>query len=230
MIVQSPESLIDWSEIIATGTQAGEFLQGQLTQDVLQCDLAPQWSLVLSPTSEIVGLLFVTKLASGYSIVVESADAEKVLTRLRRFVLRVDVEFSRKDGIEGPFRTLAERIEAGMPASAEFSTEVLPHAFGKDFVSKTISFSKGCFTGQELVGRLDARGSNVPWRFVHFVAPNLEIATNALRLSGPATTSGPATVISSPTGVEGLAIVHRSLLGEELAVNINGTQIAIVNS
>ena len=31
-------------------------------------------------------------------------------------------------------------------------------------VDRTVSFSKGCFTGQELVARLDARGSNVARR------------------------------------------------------------------
>ncbi len=31
-------------------------------------------------------------------------------------------------------------------------------------VDRTVSFTKGCFTGQELVARLDARGSNVARR------------------------------------------------------------------
>jgi len=35
-----------------------------------------------------------------------------------------------------------------------------------------VSFTKGCFTGQELVGRLDARGSSVPWRMVRASGPS----------------------------------------------------------
>ena len=38
-------------------------------------------------------------------------------------------------------------------------------------VERTVSFTKGCYTGQELVARLDSRGSNVPRRLVGVVAP-----------------------------------------------------------
>jgi folate-binding Fe-S cluster repair protein YgfZ len=34
-----------------------------------------------------------------------------------------------------------------------------------------VSFTKGCFTGQELVARIDSRGGNVPRRLVGIVAP-----------------------------------------------------------
>jgi folate-binding Fe-S cluster repair protein YgfZ len=37
-------------------------------------------------------------------------------------------------------------------------------------VERTVSFTKGCYTGQELVARLDARGSNVPRRLVGVIA------------------------------------------------------------
>jgi folate-binding protein YgfZ len=37
-------------------------------------------------------------------------------------------------------------------------------------VERTVSFTKGCYTGQELVARIDARGSNVPRRLVGLVA------------------------------------------------------------
>jgi folate-binding protein YgfZ len=37
-------------------------------------------------------------------------------------------------------------------------------------VERTVSFTKGCYTGQELVARLDSRGNNVPRRLVGVVA------------------------------------------------------------
>ena len=37
-------------------------------------------------------------------------------------------------------------------------------------VDRTVSFTKGCFTGQELVARIDARGSNVARRLCGVVA------------------------------------------------------------
>ena len=33
-------------------------------------------------------------------------------------------------------------------------------------MERSVSFTKGCYTGQELVARLDARGNNVPRRLV----------------------------------------------------------------
>ena len=38
-------------------------------------------------------------------------------------------------------------------------------------VARTVSFTKGCYTGQELVARIDSRGSNVARRLVGVVAP-----------------------------------------------------------
>lgn len=55
----------------------------------------------------------------------------------------------------------AARIEAGFPImGAELDESTIPQAAG--IVERTVSFTKGCFTGQELVARLDARGSRVP--------------------------------------------------------------------
>jgi folate-binding protein YgfZ len=57
----------------------------------------------------------------------------------------------------------ALRIAAGWPAwGAELSERSLPHEAG--LVGTTVSVTKGCYTGQELVARLEARGANVPRR------------------------------------------------------------------
>ena len=52
------------------------------------------------------------------------------------------------------------RIEAGVPMGGREVTEATIAA-EVGLVDRTVSFTKGCFTGQELVARLDARGSNV---------------------------------------------------------------------
>lgn len=55
----------------------------------------------------------------------------------------------------------AARIEAGLPQmGSELDERTIPHEAG--IVPWTVSFTKGCFTGQELVARLDARGARVP--------------------------------------------------------------------
>lgn len=59
----------------------------------------------------------------------------------------------------------AARILAGVPRLGHELTErTIPQEAGDELVRRSVSFTKGCYTGQELVARLDSRGSNVPRR------------------------------------------------------------------
>lgn len=63
----------------------------------------------------------------------------------------------------------ALRIEAGIPVMGrELDERTIAAEAG--LVGRTVSFTKGCYTGQELVARLDARGSRVARRLVGVVA------------------------------------------------------------
>ena len=53
------------------------------------------------------------------------------------------------------------RILTGEPAmGAELNENTIPAEAG--IVDSSVSFTKGCFTGQELVARIDSRGNNTP--------------------------------------------------------------------
>ncbi len=55
------------------------------------------------------------------------------------------------------------RIEAGIPVMGrEMDESTIPAEAG--VVEQSVSFTKGCYTGQELVARIDSRGGNVPRR------------------------------------------------------------------
>jgi folate-binding protein YgfZ len=57
----------------------------------------------------------------------------------------------------------AVRIECGVPAmGAELTDETIPAEMGEWIIAASVSFTKGCYTGQELVARIDSRGGNVP--------------------------------------------------------------------
>jgi folate-binding protein YgfZ len=61
------------------------------------------------------------------------------------------------------------RITSGIPAmGAELTEKTIAAEAG--LVERTVNFTKGCYTGQELVARLDARGSKVARRLVGVVA------------------------------------------------------------
>ena len=60
------------------------------------------------------------------------------------------------------------RIDSGIPAmGSELTEKTIAAEAG--LLERTVSFTKGCYTGQELVARLDARGNNVPRRLVGVV-------------------------------------------------------------
>ncbi len=55
------------------------------------------------------------------------------------------------------------RIACGVPAmGAEITDDTIPAELGQWVIDASVSFTKGCFTGQELVARIDSRGGNVP--------------------------------------------------------------------
>lgn len=56
----------------------------------------------------------------------------------------------------------AARIACGVPAmGAELTERTIPAEAGRWLIGVSVSFTKGCYTGQELVARLEARGTNV---------------------------------------------------------------------
>ncbi|MGH9138445.1 MAG: YgfZ/GcvT domain-containing protein, partial [Acidimicrobiales bacterium] len=59
----------------------------------------------------------------------------------------------------------AVRIAAGIPVSGvDIGPGTIPAEAGTWLVRAAVSFTKGCYTGQELVARIDSRGGNVARR------------------------------------------------------------------
>ena len=64
----------------------------------------------------------------------------------------------------------AVRIEAGVPVMGrELDERTIPAEAGKGLVDRAVSFTKGCYTGYELVERIDSRGGHVPRRLLGVV-------------------------------------------------------------
>lgn len=107
------------------------------------------------------------------------------------------------------------RIEAGWPRMGSELTE-RTIAAEAGIVERTVSFTKGCYTGQELVARLDARGSNVPRRLHAFVAETDEVhapAPGDVFVAGDREVGEVTSVAYSPArqAAVGLAYVRREV-------------------
>ncbi len=216
---EAPQCVVEraeqWSTIEATGPDSESFLQGQLSQDISSLSSSGLWALVLAPDSVVMTSCFVSPVPDGFTLVVPRELGDVAFARLRRFLLRTKCTLNLVDAEVGPFATVAQRIAEGRPGPGEFARQLTPHTFGASFVRSTISFTKGCFTGQELVGRLDARGSSVPWRLVRATGPSEDRVNDVLGSKGPAGTSGMTSVLKVEHGVIGLGIAHRTLWGSD---------------
>jgi len=214
-VINSAGTQLLWSEILVNGPDSESFLQGQITQDLSSISATGSWTLLLQPDSSVIAALFVRKLEDGFSCVVERQLAEFSVARLRRFHLRVACTIEVGEIAVGPFSSLSEQISAGWIGANECALSLTPQCYGARVVSESISFSKGCFTGQELVGRLDARGSSVPWRLVRVTGPSVERISEAVVSKGPDGPRGITSCVASLDSVQALAIVHRTLLDSD---------------
>jgi len=216
------DSTVRWSSIVARGPEAESFLQGQLSQDVSTVTTGT-WALLLAPDGIVITSCLVSAISVGYDLAVPRELGEVALARLRRFLLRTQCTLELVERVDGPIHTVREQIHSGLPGAAEFARGLTPQCFGASFVASTVSFTKGCFTGQELVGRLDARGSSVPWRLVRATGPNEARIGDVLTSKGPAGVSGLTSSTPEGESVVGLGFAHRSLFGSaelELAVDV----------
>lgn len=91
----------------------------------------------------------------------------------------------------GPEWLEASRIEARFPAMGrELDERTIPGE--TDLLDRTVSFTKGCYTGQELVARIDSRGGNVPRHLRLLVSADRLTPGDELELDG-----GPVGVVTS---------------------------------
>lgn len=157
--------------VIVSGADAGDYLQTQLTQDVLSLGIGESaWSFLLRPKSEIIALMRVTRsAATEYTLEVEAGWGDTVRRVIDEFLGRMDVSFEQAtlksaDVSSSEDREQA-RIAAGWPRmGAEIDGRTTPAMTG--IIAETISFDKGCYTGQEFVARVHYRDVAPPKRLI----------------------------------------------------------------
>jgi len=156
-----------YSSILASGADAFDFLQAQLTNDLRllqeQAQLLSAWC---NPKGRVICIMRLKQSDTGYQMVLPAELAESVLKRLTmfRFRSRVDLESAPATaddlGISGTTEDWllnnlrAGRAEVWRAQSEEFT----PHMLNLDLLG-VVSFDKGCYPGQEIVARTHYRGA-----------------------------------------------------------------------
>jgi len=147
------------------GPDAATYLQSQLSQDINELAVgAAAWSFLLQPTGKVDVLLHVAREADdSFELRVDRGFGEELVARLNRFKIRVKAEVTAVEGSAGdPERYHSERVAAGWPAmGVEITDSTIPGEL-PDVVAVAVSFTKGCYPGQELVERMDSRAAQAP--------------------------------------------------------------------
>jgi folate-binding protein YgfZ len=173
----------DWERDVVrvAGPDAETFLQGQLSQDIAAlAQGSSAWSFVLQPQGKVDVFLRITRVDGDQFVLDTDAGwGERLVARLNRFKLRTKVDIEALAAGDAPPAAVAppewpgldddgrpfelRRLAAGFPRmGAEADESTIPAELGADVIARAVSFTKGCYTGQELVARIDSRGGNVP--------------------------------------------------------------------
>jgi folate-binding protein YgfZ len=203
-----PAILDDRAIIAVSGPEARDFLQGLVTNDIVN-GLAPGTGLytaLLSPQGKILFDFLVTEGDGALLMDVASPTADALLKKLRMYKLRSKVEIERRpqlgvyvslkghpdnrptpyvnravsftdprlsqlgvrsigakaempDNLPGAHQYHETRLELGVPEAADFGFEKI---FALDAGLEElhgVSFTKGCYIGQELTSRMKHRAS-----------------------------------------------------------------------
>jgi folate-binding protein YgfZ len=158
------------------GPDARSYLQSQLSQD-LDGTEERTWSLLLDPAGSLVAVLALRTAPDSVTIEFPAGLGESVLARLRRFAIRAEVEFGapRPAGVNVATELANERsrVLAGIPGRREIERGLVAHGLDAGLLERSVSFTKGCYPGQELVARMHARGATPPYvlRRITLTAP-----------------------------------------------------------
>jgi folate-binding protein YgfZ len=158
------------------------------------------------------GLYVTTHL--GVDVICPAADADAARTAL---------------GVEPVSPDAAEllRIEAGRPRfGVDFDADTIPEE--ADLNDRAVSFSKGCYVGQETVARLHYKGK--PNRHLRGLRLSEPVPSGTeLRLGERTVGTLGSTAVSPVHGPIGLALVRREASpGDELALGDTGATAAVV--
>ena len=142
------------------------YLHSQVAQDLNELDVGSSaWTLVLEPSGKVESLARVARTADDrFDFDVDAGFGDALAARLNRFKIRVQAEISVVPAASPTPSNdhEAARVAAGWP---RMGFEIVP---GVTIPAITgvmpvaVNFTKGCYPGQELVERMDSRGTDAP--------------------------------------------------------------------
>jgi hypothetical protein len=150
--------------IKVAGADAGKLLQGQLTCDIQSLgDNQYQLAAHCNPQGRVISLFYIIHLNNAYYLLMPHNMLDITLSALKKYAVFY------KSTLEDASQELTDVLQQiGNPTLFDVKTGVprihpqtsglfLPHDINLDQLN-AISFDKGCYTGQEIIARMQYRG------------------------------------------------------------------------
>lgn len=167
------------------GADASDWLQGQITQDIVELPGSPgKWFALCTPTGHIQCAGSVWSESAGMGVAVDSRAREVLEGRVRTHVILEDVRLeavgpAEMDASFAVANAPGTRLDGealfrqGFPiAGKDYDGKVLCSELGEAFLDRAVSYTKGCYPGQEIIQRIKTRGhTNRTWRAVETSGP-----------------------------------------------------------
>lgn len=165
-------ALQDWQAVRFSGADRLEWLQGQLTHDVLrQEDSLFCW---LEPSGRCLAFGGLHIELDHVDLYVPKSTVDSILKRVEEMVIMEDVEANLTDGqveFEPTLRLIlsdgseksdqsdgqfdAMLLECGFPLwGVDINERSIPFDLGDAFADAAVSPNKGCYVGQEIIARM----------------------------------------------------------------------------
>jgi folate-binding protein YgfZ len=222
-----------WDKLRVTGEDRVRFVQGMLTNDLDKLAVGGFLrGAMLNPKGRVLAVVDIVREEDALLVLSEPRTGDKVHTILEKHAIADDVVFTRVEQLachrvwtspadvwtappifaesSGSPADLVEvrRIEAGLPRyGVDVSEDYFPFEANLD---AAISYTKGCYIGQEVVARAHARGHAnkrlVGIKLDSLVAPGTTLGAETRLDAGIVTSSA----ISPDFGPIALAYVHKS--------------------
>ena len=163
--------------LIVQGSQASEFLQGQITIDTEKIsneDFKP--ACICNNKGRVMATFWIKKVDNGFKIAILEELIASFKEHMNKYIPFFDAEL--KNGVQDDFiKDLDSKewmkflINEGIvEVNKQNSLKFTPHELNYQN-NELIDFSKGCFNGQEVIARMEYRGK---LKFSLKIADNLK--------------------------------------------------------
>jgi folate-binding protein YgfZ len=176
--MQSLINLKDLGVLSVIGEDAATFLQGQITCDINEVlEHKSNVGAFCNRKGKVISIFLITKVKGGFLLILPKSLLETIQKLLENYKLRANVEIAEIENV--PISKFLQPTTVRTPwILPETSEQFIPQALKLDETG-AVSFTKGCYTGQEIVVRTHYLGDVKRQLNLALCDPSAVVQTNS---------------------------------------------------